>query len=124
MLMLRSTAAVPHNGLKGEGHLAGWTTWHGFALEEVFGLAARHWRTARGDVGDDLAGDGRRNQHGDRGVHAAMPAYLTGGQMIHPRRPVLRTRKKCPPPVVIYSVRWSGSPNVQLVGESTPAGIG
>jgi hypothetical protein len=27
--------------------------------------------------------------------------YLTGGQMIHPRRPVLRTRKRCPPPVVM-----------------------
>src|SRR5262249_41776386 len=24
---------------------------------------------------------------------------LTGGQMIHPRRPVLRTRKRCPPRV-------------------------
>jgi hypothetical protein len=27
--------------------------------------------------------------------------YLTGGQMIHPRRPVLRTRKRCPPMVVM-----------------------
>jgi len=33
-------------------------------------------------------------------VRAAIP-YLTGGQMIHPRRPVLRTRKKYPPPVVM-----------------------
>ena len=36
--------------------------------------------------------------------------YRTGGQMIQPRRPVLRTRKRCPPPVVMYSARWSGSP--------------
>jgi hypothetical protein len=27
--------------------------------------------------------------------------YLTGGQMIQPRRPVLRTRNRCPPMVVM-----------------------
>jgi threonine dehydrogenase-like Zn-dependent dehydrogenase len=50
--------------------------------------------------------------------------YRTGGHIIQPRRPVLRTRNKWPPMVVMYSVRWSGSPKAQLVGESMPGGIG
>ena len=50
--------------------------------------------------------------------------YRTGGHIIQPRRPVLRSRSRCPWPVVTYRLLWPASPKQQLVGPSTPTGMG
>ena len=50
--------------------------------------------------------------------------YRTGGHMIHPCLPVSRVLIKWPWPVVTYKVLWSSSPKAQLVGPSTPTGMG
>ncbi len=61
---------------------------------------------------------------GYRSFSGERMGYRTGGHIIQPRRPVLRSRSRWPWPVVTYRLLWSASPKQQLVGPSTPTGMG